>query len=89
MPGTHAPINLILFEYQGCAKGFVRRQNEPFPLTPYRKPVLPMQGFRSRQIGDGKAHGVQRDCLAIRLDRDTEEIARRRWLQDLDRKSVV
>src|ERR1700761_6923549 len=29
MQGTHAPINLILFEYQGCAECLIRRHDQP------------------------------------------------------------
>src|SRR6185437_14852550 len=52
------------FEYQGCAKGLFRRNDKPLAVTPNGKPVLPMQGLRSRQIGNGEAHGAERHPLA-------------------------
>src|SRR5579864_3075951 len=81
-------INLLLrlcsLEYQGCAKGDIRRHDHPLSMAVDGQPILPMQALRLRQIGNGKAHGVQRHPLTARLERETQKITGRRRSHNLD-----
>src|SRR5579872_2623170 len=88
MPVETCAINPLLWlcrlEYQGCAKGCVRRHDQPASKIMVVKPALTKQRFRLREVRDGKSRGVERHRLPDRLGWDAEPVAIGRRPRGLD-----
>src|SRR5450432_2243639 len=85
MPVDGRWINLFNgLEYQGCAMGDMRRDDQTPDMALRRDCVLPMQGFGLRDIHDCKAHRVQRHALTLHVRQNPELIAKSHLFDDFD-----